>query len=63
MTGERLAAVVLARAIADAINPERSADSAVLGNALLTPLTGRVIELLAQQGYVIEQVEPDRSAA
>ena len=60
---EEMASIVLAKAVADAINPDRPAHTAYIGNALLQPLMVRVISLLADQGYQIERSDPGPAAA
>lgn len=55
---DRLAAAVLARALADGIHPERAAHDAPIGDALLAPLTRRTIEVLAARGYRIVAATP-----
>lgn len=60
---ERVAAVRLARALSDALNPESSGAAAMLGRALLHPLCARVVTILADQGYQLVRVDPDDLAA
>ncbi len=47
----KLAAAVLARALGDAICPERPAHDAAIGDALLTPAVERALVLLELRGY------------
>lgn len=60
---EQVAAVRLARALSDALNPESSGAAAMLGRALLHPLCTRVVKILADQGYHLVRVDPDDLAA
>jgi hypothetical protein len=63
MGEDKVAAVILARAIADAINPERPTDTALLGNAMFQPLTLKVIGLLREQGWRLQRIETCRPEA
>jgi hypothetical protein len=56
---DELMAIVLARAVADAINPDRPGNTAHLGNALFFPVMLRTIELLAEAGYRLERIPGD----
>jgi hypothetical protein len=53
---DEMAASVLARAIADALIPERSAHNAALAEALYLPAMTRTLELLTARGYRLERM-------
>lgn len=60
---ENVAAVWLARALTDALNPTAGATDAMFSRSLLHPLCVRVVELLASQGIELinldEEDDPD----
>lgn len=60
---DQVAAVILARAVADALNPDRPANTALLGHALLHPLMLQVVALLDDAGYRIERTTTPADAA
>lgn len=59
---DRVAAVRLATALADALNPAAGAEDAMIARSLLHPLCVRTIDCLAANGWALTPAPGDASA-